>query len=52
LKKQTGVWIDAEVWGAYRGLCSREKLRPSEPIEQYLKLVVQTGSTLTVLNMI
>ena len=51
LKKQTGVWIDAQVWGAYRSLCSREKLRPSEPIEEYLRLVLQTGSALTVLNM-
>jgi len=51
LKKQTGVWIDAQVWGAYRGLCSREKLRPSEPLEEYLRLVLRTGSALTVLNM-
>jgi hypothetical protein len=51
LKKQTGVWIDAQVWSAYRSLCSREKLRPSEPIEEFLKLILQTGSALSVLNM-
>jgi hypothetical protein len=51
LKKQTGVWIDAQVWSAYRSLCSREKLRPSEPIEQYLKLILQTGSALEVSTM-
>jgi hypothetical protein len=51
LKKQTGIWIDAQVWSAYKSLCSREKLRPSEPIEEYLKLVLQTGSALTVSNM-
>jgi hypothetical protein len=52
LKKQTGVWIDAQVWEAYRGLCSREKLRPSEPIEEYLRVILRNGSALTVLNMI
>ena len=30
---------------------SREKLRPSEPIEQYLRLVLRTISALLVLNM-
>ncbi|MGA3192650.1 MAG: hypothetical protein ABSD73_09100 [Candidatus Bathyarchaeia archaeon] len=52
MKKQTGFWVDAQVWEAYRGLCSREKLRPSEPIEQYLRVILQYGSALTVLNMI
>jgi hypothetical protein len=51
MKKQTGVWIDAQVWDAYRELCDREKLRLSEPIEEYLRLVMQNGSALTVLNM-
>jgi hypothetical protein len=46
------MWIDAQVWEAYRGLCSREKLRPSEPIEEYLRVILQNGSALTVLNMI
>jgi hypothetical protein len=52
LKKQTGIWIDAQVWEAYRGLCSREKLRPSEPIEEYLRVILQNGSALAVLNMV
>jgi hypothetical protein len=51
MKRQTGVWIDAQVWDAYRELCDREKLRLSEPIEEYLRLVLQNGSALTVLNM-
>lgn len=51
MKKQTGVWIDAQVWSAYRSLCTGEKLRPSEPLEEFLKLVLQSGSALTVLNM-
>jgi len=45
------MWVDAQVWGAYRILCSREKLRPSEPLEEFLKLVLRTGSALSVLNM-
>ena len=51
MKKQTGVWVDVQVWGAYRGVCSREKLRPSEPLEEFLRLVLRTGSALSVLNM-
>jgi hypothetical protein len=38
LKKQTGIWIDGQVWRAYRDLCGREKLRPAEPIEEYVRL--------------
>jgi hypothetical protein len=51
MKRQTGVWIDAEVWDAYRELCDREKLRLAEPIEEYLRLVLQKGSALTALSM-
>ncbi|HVP16577.1 MAG TPA: hypothetical protein VMT42_04350 [candidate division Zixibacteria bacterium] len=51
MKRQTGVWIDAQVWDAYRELCNREKVRLSEPIEEYLRLVLQNGSALTILNM-
>jgi hypothetical protein len=52
LKKQTGVWIDVHVWDAYKALCSREKLRPSEPIEEFLRLILQTGSALSVSSMV
>lgn len=51
MKKQTGISIDAELWDAYRDVCGREKLRLSEPIAEYLRLVLQTGSVLAVLNM-
>jgi hypothetical protein len=51
MKRQTGVWVDAQVWDAYRELCDREKLRLAEPIEEYLRVVVKNGSPLTVLNM-
>ena len=50
MKKQTGVWIDAAVWQAYRDLCSREKLRPAEPIEKFLRFILRGGSALSVLN--
>ena len=46
------MWIDAKVWEAYRDLCRREKLRPSEPIEEYLRLILLNGSALAVLNMV
>jgi hypothetical protein len=48
LKKQTGVRIDAQVWEAYKDVCRREKLRPSEPIEEYLRLILEDGSAITV----
>lgn len=51
MKKQTGVWVDVQVWGAYRDVCNREKLRPSEPLEGFLRLVLRTGSASSVLNM-
>lgn len=51
MKKQTGVWIDSQVWNAYRGLCRREKLLPSEPINGFLELVLRNGSPLAVVNM-
>jgi metal-sulfur cluster biosynthetic enzyme len=51
LKKQTGISIDAQLWDSYRDLCNREKLRLSEPIAEYLRLVLQNGSVLAVLNM-
>lgn len=50
MKKQTGIWIDAVVWQAYRGLCSREKLRPAEPIERFLRFILRAGSVMSVLN--
>jgi hypothetical protein len=52
MKKQTGIWIDARVWRRYRSLCKREKLRPAKPIEQFLRLIVDGGSALSVLNML
>jgi len=52
LKKQTGIWVDGPVWSAYRDLCGREKLRPAEPIEEYVRFILRNGSALAVLNML
>lgn len=51
LKRQTGIWVDGEVWQAYRELCSRERLRPGGPVEEFVRFVVRDGSALTVVNM-
>jgi hypothetical protein len=44
--------MDSQIWNVYREVCRREKLRPFEPIEEYLKLVVRNNSALIVLSMI
>jgi hypothetical protein len=51
MKLQTGVRVDAEVWRSYRMLCRREKLRASQPIEEFLRLVVENDSAQSLLNM-
>ena len=52
MKKQIGVWVDANVWQAYRDLCSREKLRPAEPIEKFLGFILRGGSVISTLNLL
>ena len=51
MKLQTGVRVDAEVWRSYRMLCRREKLRASQPIEEFLRLVVDNDSAQSLLSM-
>ena len=51
MKLQTGVRVDAEVWRSYRMLCRREKLRASQPIEEFLRLVVENDSAQSLLSM-
>ena len=51
LKRQTGVRVEAELWEAYRELCKRQKLRPSHPIEDFLRLVVNEDSAVGVLRL-
>jgi hypothetical protein len=51
VKLQTGIRVDAGLWRAYREVCGREKLRPAEPVEAFLGLVVETDSALSVLRM-
>ena len=51
MKQRTGVEIEVEVWRAYRQICDREKLRLNVPLEEFLRVVVENGSALNVLNM-
>jgi hypothetical protein len=44
MKVQTGFRVEDKVWLAYRALCSRDKLRPSLPIEEFLNLVLENDS--------
>jgi hypothetical protein len=48
---QTGVGVDAELWQAYRLLCRREKLRPSRPMEEFLRFMVDADSVMRVLSL-
>jgi len=50
MKKQTGIWVDSQVWQGYRELCGRERLRPAEPVEKFLRFVLRDGSALAVVN--
>ncbi|MGQ9515525.1 MAG: hypothetical protein ACUVTL_10870 [Thermoproteota archaeon] len=51
VKKQIGIWVEAAVWHAYRELCSKEKFRPAEPIEKFLKFILHGKSVASVLNL-
>lgn len=51
MRLQTGVRVEAEVWQAYKAVCSREKLLPSRPIEEFLRLVVDGDSALGLLTL-
>ena len=48
---QTGVRVDSELWHAYRLLCRREKLRPSKAIEEFLRVMVDADSVMSVLGL-
>ena len=50
MKVQTGVRVESELWSAYKTVCEREKLRPGEPIEGFLRLVVDGDSALSLLR--
>ncbi|MCS7250804.1 MAG: hypothetical protein NZ608_07825 [candidate division WOR-3 bacterium] len=51
MKRQIGVWVDAQLWSAYRELCDRDRVRPAEPIEAFVGFVVRSGSASAALNM-
>jgi hypothetical protein len=50
VKLQTGVRVESELWRAYKLVCEGEKLRPGEPIEDFLRLVVDGDSALGLLR--
>jgi len=52
MKMQTGMRVEVEVWRAYRVLCSRERLRPSVPVEEFLRLALENGSALGFLTLV
>jgi hypothetical protein len=45
------VRVEGELWVAYRELCGRQRLRPSQPIEDFLRLVVDEGSAVGLLSL-
>jgi hypothetical protein len=51
LRLQTGVRVEADVWRAYRAICKRDKQRPSRPIEEFLRLIVESDSALSLLRL-
>jgi hypothetical protein len=51
VKRQTDARVEAGLWEAYRELCRRQRLRPSQPIEEFLRLVVDEDSALNLLRL-
>ncbi|MCS7115137.1 MAG: hypothetical protein N0A00_07070 [Candidatus Bathyarchaeota archaeon] len=51
LKWQIGVWVDAQLWSAYKELCDRDSVRPADPIEAFVGFVVRSGSASAALSM-
>jgi len=52
MKFQTGVRVEQDTWQAYRAICKREKLRPAQPIENFLRLTVNNDSAQYTLSVI
>lgn len=46
-----GVRVESEVWLAYRALCRCEKVLPSRPIEDFLRLAVENDSATSALRL-
>jgi len=49
---QTGLRVYAEVWRAYRKVCDREKVRPYQPFEEFLKSAVKNHSASTLVHIL
>lgn len=47
MKVQTGIRINAETWRIYREICRTERIRPSEPIQKFISIVIQEESALS-----
>jgi len=52
VKKQTGIAVDALAWKAYRDLCRKEKLRPGEAFERFIRFCLDNESVSAVLNLL
>jgi len=52
MKMQTGMRVEVDVWRSYRALCSRERLRPSLIVEEFLRLVLETDSAVGFLSLL
>ncbi|HLN89170.1 MAG TPA: hypothetical protein VK253_03810 [Candidatus Binatia bacterium] len=51
MKMQTGIRVESDVWQAYRALCSKDRVRPGRPIEEFLETLVENGSVLSFLTL-
>jgi hypothetical protein len=52
VKRQVGVRVDVDLWGAYKGVCECERLWSNVGVEGFLRVVVDVGSVLGVLRML
>ena len=52
MRLQTGLRVDANLWGAYREVCRREGVRPYQPIEEFLKSAVENNSTAALVHIV
>jgi hypothetical protein len=51
VKHQANLWVEADVWRAYKELCRGGRVRTYVPVEEFLRVVVENGSVVNVLNM-
>ena len=44
MKVQTGIRIESEAWQNYKLICKKEKVHPAQPIEDFLRSVIDNDS--------